>query len=63
LPHPQRGKKIGIPHVAGKPLIKDRTYILASTDMEFSDWAGYLVIPDEQAEYEVPRIMPEVLEE
>jgi hypothetical protein len=31
--------------------------------MEFSDWVGYLVIPDEQAEYEVPKIMPEVLEE
>jgi hypothetical protein len=40
-----------------------RKYIVAATDMEFSEWVGYLAIPDEQVEYEVPIIMPEVLEE
>jgi hypothetical protein len=50
-------------HAAGQPLERDRTYIVASTDMEFSDWVGYLIIPDEQVEYEVPTIMPEVLED
>jgi len=48
--------------VDGKPLEKDRKYIAAATDFELSDLAGYLVIPDEQVEYEVPTIMPEVLE-
>src|SRR5215216_426654 len=38
-------------------------YIVASTDMEFADFVGYLVIPFEQVEYEVPIIMPEVLEQ
>jgi 2',3'-cyclic-nucleotide 2'-phosphodiesterase (5'-nucleotidase family) len=46
----------------GEPLQKDRSYIVATTDFELSDLAGYLVIPDEQVEYEVPTIMPEVLE-
>jgi len=81
-PHALRGKKMGLPHVAGmtvrydpsnletleihvagQPLEKNRKYIVAATDMEFSDWVGYLVIPDEQVEYEVPTIVPEVLEE
>jgi 2',3'-cyclic-nucleotide 2'-phosphodiesterase (5'-nucleotidase family) len=81
-PHALRGRKMGLPHVAGmtvrygpfnletleilvgnQPLRKDRKYLVAATDMEFSDWVGYLVIPDEQVEYEVPTIMPEVLEE
>jgi len=31
--------------------------------MEFADFVGYLVIPFEQVEYEVPIIMLEVLEE
>jgi len=28
-----------------------------------STWVGYLAIPDEQVEYKVPTIMPEMLEE
>ena len=48
--------------VNGKPLEKDQKYIAAATDFELSDLAGYLVIPDEEVEYEVPTIMPEVLE-
>jgi 2',3'-cyclic-nucleotide 2'-phosphodiesterase (5'-nucleotidase family) len=80
--HGLRGRKMGLPHVAGmticydpsnletlevrvgdQPLQKDRKYAVAVTDMEFSEWVGYLVIPDEQVEYEVPTIVPEVLEE
>lgn len=77
-PHSLRGRKMGMPHVAGmsvrldgdqlivevngQPLQRERVYIVASTDMEFSEQTGYLVIPDEQLEYEVPTIMPEVLE-
>lgn len=48
--------------VNGEPLENDRKYVVATTDFELSDLAGYLVIPDEQVEYEVPTIMPEVLE-
>jgi hypothetical protein len=50
-------------YVGSQPLQKDRKYMVAATDMEFSDIYGYLVIPDEQVEYEVPTIMPEVLED
>ena len=49
--------------VGEEPLQKDRKYIVASTDMEFSNYVNYLVIPDEQVDYEVPTIMPEVLED
>lgn len=81
-PHALRGRKMGLPHVAGMtvhydpsnldtlevhvsgtPLEKERKYIAAATDFEFSDIAGCLVLPDEQVEYEVPTIMPEVLED
>jgi len=48
--------------VGDQALEPERSYIVASTDMEFSDFIGYLVIPDEEVEYEVPTIMPEVLE-
>ena len=77
-----RGRKMGLPHVAGMTirydpsnldaleirvgdqlLEKERNYLVAATDMEFSDWVGYLVIPEEQIEFEVPTIMPEVLED
>jgi 2',3'-cyclic-nucleotide 2'-phosphodiesterase (5'-nucleotidase family) len=49
--------------VGNEPLVEDQTYLVASTDMEFSELTNYLVIPDEQVEYEVPTIMPEVLED
>ena len=45
------------------PLSEDKKYIVASTDMEFSEYIDYLIIPDEQIEYELPTIMPEVLED
>ena len=76
-----RGRKMGLPHIAGmtvrydpadrttleihvngRPLEKERKYIAAATDVELSDVTGYLVVPDEEVQYEVPTIMPEVLE-
>lgn len=47
----------------GKPLEPDQKYIVASTDMEFSDWIGYLIISEQDIEFEVPTIMPEVLQD
>jgi 5'-nucleotidase len=47
----------------GKPLEPDQKYIVASTDMEFSDWIGYLIIPEQDVEFEVPTITPEVLQD
>jgi 5'-nucleotidase len=47
----------------GKPIEDNESYLVASTDMEFSDYIGYLVIPFETIEFEVPTIMSEVLED
>lgn len=44
-------------------LLKDKVYTVAATDMEFSEFIGYLVLPDDQVEYEVPTVVPEVLQE
>jgi hypothetical protein len=49
--------------IQGKPLEKELRYIVAATDMEFAEFIQYLVLPFEQAEFEVPTIMPEVLED
>jgi 5'-nucleotidase len=49
--------------INGKLLDLNQKYLVATTDMELSDIVGYLVIPDEQVEYEVPTIMPEVLQD
>lgn len=49
--------------INGQPLEKERRYIVASTDMEFADYINYLVIPFKEIEFEVPTIMPEVLED
>jgi 2',3'-cyclic-nucleotide 2'-phosphodiesterase (5'-nucleotidase family) len=49
--------------VRDEPLEKDRTYIVAGTDLEFYDFMGYLPLPEDQIEYEVPIVVPEVLEE
>ncbi len=78
-PQGLRGVPIGFPHVSGmtvqidndsieamidgKPLQLDRTYLVGGTDLEFSDLVGYLNLPNEQVDYEVPTIVPEVLEE
>jgi 2',3'-cyclic-nucleotide 2'-phosphodiesterase (5'-nucleotidase family) len=49
--------------VGNEPLQKDRMYVVAGTDLEFYDFMGYLPLPQDQIEYEVPIIIPEVLEE
>lgn len=46
-----------------KPLQEARPYTVAATDMEFSEFIGYLRLPDDQVEYEVPIVVPEVLQE
>lgn len=50
-------------YVGDEPLYLDRYYVVAATDLEFYDFMGYLVIPAEQIRFEVPTIMPEVLED
>ncbi len=47
----------------GRVIRDDESFLVASTDMEFADFIGYLVIPFEEIEFEVPTIMPEVLED
>jgi 2',3'-cyclic-nucleotide 2'-phosphodiesterase (5'-nucleotidase family) len=47
----------------GQPLDPQVKYIVSATDMEFADFVGYLVIPDAEVSYEVPTIMPEVLQD
>ena len=49
--------------VGGEPIQPDRTYLVASTDMEFADFVNYLPLPLTHFEFEVPTIMPEVLED
>lgn len=49
--------------INGKRIEPEQKYIVVSTDMEFSDYIGYLVIPDDKIEFEVPTIMPEVLQQ
>ncbi len=59
---PNDGHGIAIKY-QGKILGDEDELVVASTDMEFSDYIGYLVIPFEEVEFEVPTIMPEVLED
>lgn len=49
--------------IGEEPMQDDRQYSVAVTDMEISDILNYMVIPDEQAQYEVPIILPEIIEE
>lgn len=49
--------------VWGESLVMDRRYIVAGTDLEFSDVLGYLVVPERDIAYEIPTILPEVMEE
>jgi 5'-nucleotidase len=78
-PHPLRGIAVGWPHVAGMqvtvagetmdieigntPIQEDRKYIVATSDLELSDIMNYLFIPDDRVEYEVPTILPKVVED
>jgi 5'-nucleotidase len=59
---PQDLEKLEI-WVGDEPLQLEKTYLVAATDMEFADFVGYLPLPMEQFEFEVPTIVPEVLED
>lgn len=48
--------------VAGEPLLPHRAYVVAATDLELSEILNYLVVPDDQVQYELPTIIPEVME-
>jgi 2',3'-cyclic-nucleotide 2'-phosphodiesterase (5'-nucleotidase family) len=49
--------------VDGRRLDPEAGYVVASSDLEFSTMVGYLVLGFEEVEYEVPTILPEVVEE
>lgn len=49
--------------IGDEPLREEKIYLVAATDFEFSRQINYLVIPDKQVEYEIPTIMPEVLQD
>lgn len=49
--------------IGERPLDERQTYVVATTDMELADFIGYLTIPDDRVTYEVPTIMPEVMED
>jgi 5'-nucleotidase len=49
--------------IGDEALIDNKTYIVASTDTELSEYIDYLVIPDGQIEFEIPTILPEMLED
>jgi 5'-nucleotidase len=49
--------------VGDELLQPERVYVVAATDLEFADFIGYLPLPLSQIEFEVPTIMPEVLED
>ena len=59
---PQNLEKLEV-WVGDEPLQPEQTYRVASTDMEFADFIGYLPLPMREIEFEVPTIMPEVLED
>jgi 5'-nucleotidase len=48
-------------HMGAERLEPDRAYVVASSDLEFSEAVGYLPLPLEQVRYEVPTILPEVM--
>lgn len=49
--------------VDNQPLQAERIYRVAATDLEFSDFVGYLNLTDDEVDYEVPTIVPEVIED
>jgi len=47
----------------GDRVVKDDdTLTMVTSDLELSEYLDYLVIPDEQVEYDIPTILPEVVE-
>lgn len=49
--------------IEGIPLSDEETYPVATTDLEISEILQYLVIPDSEVQYEVPIVLPEIIEE
>lgn len=48
--------------INGRCILPEEEFVVAASDMEFSDILGYLPIDDEEIEFEVPTILPEVVE-
>jgi 2',3'-cyclic-nucleotide 2'-phosphodiesterase (5'-nucleotidase family) len=49
--------------IEGKPINDEEIYPVATTDLEISTILDYLAIPDEEVQYEVPIVLPEIIEE
>ena len=47
----------------GIPMKDEDSYLVATTDLEISEILEYLVIPDNEVQYEVPTVLPEIIEE
>lgn len=45
------------------PMKDEETFLVATTDLEISEILGYLVIPENEVQYEVPTVLPEIIEE
>jgi len=60
--HPARLDALEV-EINREALQPDRLYRVAASDMELSDFIGYLPLPHESVTYELPTIMPEVLED
>jgi hypothetical protein len=50
--------------IGDEPLQLRHKYVVAATDLElYYDFINYLLIPQEQMEFELPTVMPEVMED
>jgi 2',3'-cyclic-nucleotide 2'-phosphodiesterase (5'-nucleotidase family) len=49
--------------VGGEPMEDTKTYPVATTDLEISEILNYLVIPESEVDFEVPIVLPEIIEE
>ncbi len=49
--------------MGGERLESERTYVVASSDLELSEAVGYLPLSLDRVQYEVPTILPEVVRE
>jgi len=49
--------------IDGIQINDEEIYPVATTDLEISEILGYLVIPDSEVDYEVPIVLPEIIEE
>jgi 2',3'-cyclic-nucleotide 2'-phosphodiesterase (5'-nucleotidase family) len=49
--------------VDGEPMDDTKTYLAATTDMEISTILDYLAVPFNEVDFEVPIVLPEIIEE